>query len=99
MPYLADKLYRFVGHIFFQFNEMILNSFFIANSRFFFLKYIFEFVFNMAQTALNAICWSDRSSMEKVKSNTFLLTCLFILSSVVVRKSLAKQDVRVSIPS
>ena len=53
----------------------------------------------MAQTALNAICWSDRSSMEKVKSNTFLLTCLFILSSVVVRKSLAKQEVRVSIPS
>ena len=55
----------------------------------------------MAQTALNAICWSVRSSMEKAlrKSNTFLLTHLFILSSVVVRKSLAKQDVRVSVPS
>ena len=54
----------------------------------------------MAQTALNAICWSVRSSMEKALNQIpFFSLIYFILSSVVVRKSLAKQDVRVSVPS
>ena len=79
---LCSRLYRLCwAYVFFQYNEMRYNSFFTVNSPVIFLKYTFEFMFNMDQSALNgALCqWQFYGQGNKL--NTSPTTC--VTSSVV----------------
>ena len=90
----------FVGHnnMSFHFLEMSLRLFFTVNSPVIFLKYTFEFVFNMARSASKGVCWWNCHG-KGLKFKTFHQTCVIILSRVVVRRSCVKLKMPGSNPS
>ena len=68
-----------------------LNALFTVNSLDIFLQYIFEFVFNMAPSALSSVC-RQKCYGKGFKSR------MIILSSVVVRTGRTEQDIWCLIP-
>ena len=68
-----------------------LNALFTVNSLDIFLHYIFEFVFNMAPSALSSVC-RQKCYGKGFKSR------MIILSSVVVRTGRTEQDIWCLIP-
>ena len=90
----------FVGHnnMSFHCREMSLQWFFTVNSPVIFLKYSFEFVFNMARSASKGVC--QRNCRGKgLKLKTFYQTHVIILSSLLVRRSHMKLKMLGSNPS
>ena len=78
----------FVGHknISSHCHEMSLQWFFTVNSLVIFLKYTFEFVFNMARSASKGVCRTNCRG-KGLKLKTFYQTHVIILSSLLVRRS------------
>ena len=82
----------------FHCREMSLQWFFTVNSPVIFLKYTFEFVFNMARSASKGVCRTNCRG-KGLKLKTFYQTHVIILSSLLVRRSHMKLKMPGSNPS